>query len=144
MQNPEVARPRGRPQGATNIRRQAAFEDSTSREPSQFERVIGESALVDEIVPVEIERVLHRANPALERRQRRGRSRGQGRGRLRSQGRGRPRGQGRGTGRGGRNNQDNQDVRDNQINQNAEVGQNLPDIENLGHNTADERRQSPE
>ena len=55
VQAPEVARPRGRPPGAENLnRRQQAFEASTNRDPSLFERVD----------PDADQSAVHRADPA--------------------------------------------------------------------------------
>ena len=73
VQAPEVARPRGRPPGAENLnRRQQAFEASTNRDPSLFERVD----------PDADQSAVHRADPAPGRgRGRRGRGSGWGRGR---------------------------------------------------------------
>ena len=76
VREPEIARPRGRPQGAEN-RRAEAFDNSTHRLPSQFERVEMETA--DAIAP-EVERAIHRANTTPGRVGRRGRGRGRGRG----------------------------------------------------------------
>ena len=76
VREPEIVRPRGRPQGAEN-RRAEAFDNSTHRLPSQFERVEMETA--DAIAP-EVERAIHRANTTPGRVGRRGLGRGRGRG----------------------------------------------------------------
>ena len=62
VEEPDIIRPRGRPSGAEN-RRTQAFNASTGRQPSQFERVIMETA-EDEEVPADVERVIRRADPA--------------------------------------------------------------------------------
>lgn len=103
VQEPEVVRTRGRPAGAKN-RRQRAFDDSTYREPSQFERaeaaIAAEAAAAiqlegagvgAEVLDLGIERALRCADSAptrgrplgWPRRQRRGWGRGRGRGRGR-------------------------------------------------------------
>lgn len=99
LRDPEIVRTRGRPQGAENIsRREQAFENSTSRQPSQFEHVLMETAASDEAVAPEIQRVINRADPAP------GRGRGDRRGRGSRGGRSRTGGQGEGrvATRGGR------------------------------------------
>ena len=82
VQEPEMARTRGCPQGAENLnRRTIAFEASTNRVPSQFERVEMETAGINEIVDPEVERVIQRADPAPGKRGRpRGRPRDVGKG----------------------------------------------------------------
>jgi hypothetical protein len=83
VQNPPIARARGRPAGSTaavaRTRREQQLEDSTQREPSQFERVEAH--------------LQQRAEQELGQTQARGRGRG---------GRARGGGRGRGLGRGGR------------------------------------------
>ena len=76
VREPEIARPRGRPQGAEK-RGAEAFDHSTHRLLSQFERVEIETA--DAIAPEE-ERAIHRANTTQGRVGRRGRGRERERG----------------------------------------------------------------
>ncbi len=87
VQNPSTARARGRPAGSTaavaRTRREQQLEDSTQREPSQFERV---EAHLQQRAEQELGQT-----PA----------RGRGRGRGRSRGRGRGLGRGGGGGEGG-------------------------------------------
>lgn len=71
----EVARARGRPHGALNIREEA-FDTFTNREPSRFERVEMEAAVLkDGTVDPALETVIQRADPA-SGRERGGRGRG--------------------------------------------------------------------
>ncbi len=105
VQEPEIARPRGRSQGAENRRqemkmmnfntdtqmkevsataRERAFENSTLRQPSQFERVLIETTTPDEM-NTKAALAVHRADPAPGR----GRGRGRGRGGRRRGRRGR-------------------------------------------------------
>jgi len=90
VQNSPIARARGRPVGATaaaaHTRTEQELDDSTQREPSQFERVEAN--------------LQQRAEQELGQTYREGRGRGRSRGRPRAEGRGRGRGRGRG-GRGG-------------------------------------------
>ena len=83
VQEPEVVRPRGRPPGAENIsRRQEAFENSTARQPSEFERVLMETTADEETIAPEIQQVIERADstPRRGRGSRGGRGRGGARG----------------------------------------------------------------
>lgn len=76
VRDPAIVQPRGRPQGSEN-RRQQAFETSTLRQPSLFERVEAQTAYKQggEVAP-EIENTLNRADPAPGRGWGRGRIRG--------------------------------------------------------------------
>ncbi len=104
-----MIRPRGRPSGAENRRRltknvkdlhtdlkmkghtdmkmeevtstarERAFENSTLRQLSQFERVQVKTMMPDEVNP-ETALAVHRADPAPDRGRRRGRGRGRGEG----------------------------------------------------------------
>jgi len=91
VQNPSTARARGRPAGSTaavaRTRREQQLEDSTQREPSQFERVEAH--------------LQQRAEQELGQTPARGRGRGRGRGRSRGRGRGLGRGGGGGEGGAG-------------------------------------------
>lgn len=66
----EVVRTRGRPMGSENrTRREEAFEESTIRQPSQFQQVEGEIANhTGEVLDETIAQALIRANPAPRRR----------------------------------------------------------------------------
>ncbi len=63
--------------------RQQAFENSTLRQPSQFERVLMKTTLSDEMMNSKTVLAVHRADSASSRRRGRGRRRGRSRERER-------------------------------------------------------------
>ena len=88
MQKPKIVRTRNRLRDAENIsRRQEIFENSTSRQPFQFERVVMKTAADDETIAPNIKRVIDRADPAPVREKRgRGGKKNRKKGRVGSRG----------------------------------------------------------